>query len=544
MPTLLLRFPAGRYHATPWGHHVNEGVIEWPPSPWRLLRALLAAGYSGLHWSASGPPPAGRSLILKLAEVLPHYRLPPASGAHSRHYMPLARFKNGREETALVFDTWANIGNGVLGVCWDTSLNADEHTLLSQLATHLGYLGRSESWLEAELLDTDAPISNGEPCFPCDGNDPPGPGWEQVPVLAPQTSSVYSDWRTKMLQKALADLPVIDSDKKKLTKADKKCLDQRRAIEATFPADLLACLQVTTDWLRSCGWNQPPGSRKEFYWRKSGSLESAVPRVVGQKRTPITVEAMLLSMSAPSGNDHALPRITRTLPQAELLHDALVSASQRISGTPSLVLRGCDEHRRPLSGPHTHAHVLPLDLDRDDHLDHVLIWAPMGLDGTAQDAVRAVRRTFTKRGSEPLHLALVAQGALKDLAKLSAPLGDTFRTLLGERCLATCHWRSLTPFVPPRHLKKNGRNNLVGQITAELASRGQPAPEMVTVLDPHEDEAARKARHIVRSRRRGPPPPSDCGYMLKLSFREPIQGPIALGYGSHFGLGLFIAASS
>ena len=40
--TLKLTFPAGRYHATPWGRHVNEGVPEWPPSPWRLLRALVA----------------------------------------------------------------------------------------------------------------------------------------------------------------------------------------------------------------------------------------------------------------------------------------------------------------------------------------------------------------------------------------------------------------------------------------------------------------------------------------------------------------------
>ena len=43
MPVIIkLKFPAGRYHATPWGRHVNEGVPEWPPSPWRLLRALVA----------------------------------------------------------------------------------------------------------------------------------------------------------------------------------------------------------------------------------------------------------------------------------------------------------------------------------------------------------------------------------------------------------------------------------------------------------------------------------------------------------------------
>ncbi len=41
MIVLELRFPAGRFHATPWGRHVNEGAVEWPPSPWRLMRALI-----------------------------------------------------------------------------------------------------------------------------------------------------------------------------------------------------------------------------------------------------------------------------------------------------------------------------------------------------------------------------------------------------------------------------------------------------------------------------------------------------------------------
>jgi len=28
--------------------------------------------------------------------------------------------------------------------------------------------------------------------------------------------------------------------------------------------------------------------------------------------------------------------------------------------------------------------------------------------------------------------------------------------------------------------------------------------------------------------------------MLELEFPEPLEGPLALGYGSHFGLGLFV----
>src|SRR5437879_4830127 len=149
MVTLLIALPHGRYHATPWGHHVNEGLIEWPPSPWRLLRALIACGFSSQGWTEI-PPPA-QQLINKLAGVLPSYRLPTASAAHSRHFMPVGVLAKGREQTTLVFDTWANVGNGDLLIHSSCELNEEESALLSQLATALGSLSRSESWAEYEV---------------------------------------------------------------------------------------------------------------------------------------------------------------------------------------------------------------------------------------------------------------------------------------------------------------------------------------------------------------------------------------------------------
>ena len=141
MPTLLLHWPGRRYHATPWGHHVNEGLIEWPPSPWRVLRALLSVGYSACGWPAdmgkpwqSAPPDPVRALITPLASVAPRYALPPAVGAHSRHYMPMGEFKNGQERTTLVFDTWAQIESGQLAITWDLDLPAEQTALLSHLA--------------------------------------------------------------------------------------------------------------------------------------------------------------------------------------------------------------------------------------------------------------------------------------------------------------------------------------------------------------------------------------------------------------------------
>src|SRR4051812_35490199 len=86
MTVLAYRFLAGRYHATPWGAHVNEGLVEWPPSPFRVLRALVATGFSRLGWTRIEG--AARELFDLLASAPPSYSLPDGSASHTRHYMP------------------------------------------------------------------------------------------------------------------------------------------------------------------------------------------------------------------------------------------------------------------------------------------------------------------------------------------------------------------------------------------------------------------------------------------------------------------------
>jgi CRISPR-associated protein Csb2 len=529
MPTLLLRFPARRYHATPWGHHVNEGLIEWPPSPWRLLRALLATGYAKRHWPADGPPPAARRLVEKLAAVAPHYRLPRAVGTHSRHYMPLARFKNGREETTLVFDTWAQVDEGEIAVRWETTLDDDEFALFQELATALDYLGRSESWVEATVVREAGP--GPFDVRPGEAADCPGPGWEQVALLAPVAAHEYAQWRERAVAAALEALLATDAKGKPLPAAKRR--KESEAIQHAHPGDLLSCLQVDTAWLQRLGWSQPPGSRKLLYWRRVDSLATAPPRPQLQAAQAQPVTCMLLALATASGRTNTLPRVERALPQGELLHRALVDNASRIGGH-SIVLSGCDEQRRPLALPHLHAHLLHLDLDADGCLDHVLVWAPMGLDARAQAAVRATRRTYMKGSTEPLRLALAGSGEPGDLAS-SSPAGDALRRATSNGR----SWTSATPFVPPRHLKKRGTNTLEGQVRTELAARGLPAPAQVAVLDPRHDETARALRHHVRVRRSGPLPAIDVGFALRLEFDVPVPGPICLGYGSHFGLGRF-----
>ena len=546
--SLAFRFLAGRYHATPFGHHVNEGLIEWPPSPWRLLRALISVGYTSGVWDGAGPPPTARTLFERLATELPRYRLPPAVGAHSRHYMPLGvlESKTKVEKTTLVFDTWARIEDRELVVAWrNVCLGDAELSMLSMLAGRLNYLGRSESWVEGRVMKDDEshPEIN---CFPDDAGDAPGRGWEQVAVLAPDSASDFEAWRAARVEEALADLPLPEG-----RKPAKGLLAERAKAVASYPVDLLDCLQKDTTWLRSHGWNRPPGSRRAFYWRPSDAISVGAPKTKAATRSEQRVESMLLSLTNASRNDHALPPVTRTLPQAELLHRALVGLAAR-RGTPPSDLTGRDEDRRPLRGPHEHAHINPLDLDGDGHLDHILVWAPGGLGVDAQDAVRAARTTFTKGGIEPLRLALAATGEVRDLTRLPGTYGRRFAFLTNG---ATC-WQSATPFLPSRYIKARGRNTLEGQIRAELRSRGIPDPvaiERLAPMPPHRRDLApvggpvaergattwNRFRHFRLVRRRGPEPPVACGFAIWLKFAHPVRGPIAIGYGSHFGLGLF-----
>ena len=555
--SLAFRFLAGRYHATPFGHHVNEGLIEWPPAPWRLLRALLAVGYTSGAWNGAGPPPVGRSLIEKLCADLPLYFLPSAASAHSRHFMPIGVLdpKKKIEKTTLVFDTWARVEDRELIATWpNVQLSDDELSMLGVLAKRLNYLGRSESWVEGRIIGVGEAMPEIN-CFPERPGERSGErrgrGWEQVPLLAPDNASAFDIWRAARIEEALADLRLPEG-----RKPSKALLRKRTKAEEPYPGDLLDCLQKDTTWLRYHGWNLPPGSRRVFYWRPSNAIAVGAPKASPTASLGGRVEAMLLSLTNASRNDHALPPVTRALPQAELLHRAVVGIAAKRGDAPR-VLTGRDENRRPLRGPHEHAHINPLDLDGDGHLDHILIWAPMGLGGKAQAAIRAARRTYTKGGVEPLRLAVAASGDLLDMVRLSGIYEHRLAKVLSDSATI---WQSVSPFVPPRHIKKRGKNTLEGQVCAELHLRGFPRPAKILSLamadgrwnagteesgnGVGESERSRnRFRHFVLSRRRGPEPPLRYGFAIRVEFERPVSGPVALGYGSHFGLGLFYSES-
>ncbi|HLG54745.1 MAG TPA: type I-U CRISPR-associated protein Csb2 [Vicinamibacterales bacterium] len=64
--TVSIRFLAGRAHLHPWQTHHSEGRVEWPPSHWRLLRAIVAVagrGLTSLPYPDDVPPPKPELMV-------------------------------------------------------------------------------------------------------------------------------------------------------------------------------------------------------------------------------------------------------------------------------------------------------------------------------------------------------------------------------------------------------------------------------------------------------------------------------------------------
>src|SRR6266850_5536805 len=200
MIALSLRFPAGRYHATPWGRHVNEAALAWPPEPVRILRALIACHHrkadTGLFsWEALA------DLIELLAEQVPLYRLPEAVQAHTRHYMPI----NGKNP-ALVFDAFARFDpEEPLIVDWpNIALSPERRAHLEHLATRLGYLGRAESWIEAAVIEWDGQNANARPLKSNHERNgatrfTDSPDARLVPVYVPLSPDAYRETRERLI---------------------------------------------------------------------------------------------------------------------------------------------------------------------------------------------------------------------------------------------------------------------------------------------------------------------------------------------------------
>jgi CRISPR-associated protein Csb2 len=502
--TLALRFEllAGRYHATEWDRHVNEGSVEWPPSPWRVLRALVAASYR-----VDAPAREVQALIDLLAAP-PVYELPRATHAHLRHYMPVPG------STTLVIDAFAASEGGAaepasIVVAWpDAQISSPQRALLARLCDHVSYLGRAESWTAASVLDDWRGTANAVPADSESARYGVVGSFVQLPAL--ESADRYSAWREGFLD--------AQSGKKKRVP----------------PADLWDALHADTSALQKDGWSRAPGMRLVRYALLE--TEGDAPGASSPRRAE-NVNVARFRLSSP-----VLPSLRDAVSVGERMRQAAMSHSDRLHQRQLAVFSGRNEHGHPAEG-HMHAYWLPEDRDADGKIDHIVAFAPSGFDADARDVLAQVRRVWGNSGHD-LELVLIESGERSVFGTTLSTATQTHSPLLGE----AREWISRTPFIPPRHIKRG--DSPEEQLLRLLERVGLPSPLRLEAYpaafhdEPHTRHKPIAWLEFRRERRHGSGARgSNQGFGFRLVFEAPVRGPIALGYGAHFGLGQFVALS-
>lgn len=532
---ISITFTAGRYHATPWGKHVNEGVPEWPPSSWRLLRALVSS------WKRTAdhiPEEDVRGLLLKLSDP-PHYFLPKASTGHTRHYMPWSKDWNKKRHAAktLIFDTFVVVSKDEeVKIFWpDVDLTEEQKKILRELTENLPYFGRSEAWCRAEVFE-----ENGIEII--DG------------VLVDEDGQVVSNCDP------LDDASMLKEDRSvcKIMVPSKDNIPMDEPLDEGHP--LLVRTSILRDELNKI---DPPGAMWLEYSRQKDCFEPDFKSVGKVIRDPVPTIARYV-LDGP-----ALPPITEAIELTSLARAACMSIVNE-DGMP--LFSGKDEDGNSLSSGHQHAHYIVSDEDGDGKIDHLTIYAEMGFDENHVKALSRLSKLYgfkNRRDISTLLLGMVENG--DDWPYPSEILGCSKTWVSGTPYLLTRHpkktrsgsWKTeplpvkivvpkdLGRFPTDAHLlleygvtpDKNymQKDGVIAQLLLSIERRGLPKPVSIEPL-PSYSRGGVKRRWIEfkRYRRGGKKPSIGNPYGFRITFDEPIMGPMCLGHASHFGLGLFV----
>ena len=487
--TISIRFPSGRYHATPWERSANEAAVEWPPSPWRVLRALYSAWKNRLpHVDQE----IAHAILASLVDP-PSFVLPPYTESHVRHYMPdvhyIPNVAGGRDK---VLDGFVVVDpHAPVIIQWPVDLEASQRDVLAQLCSTVSYLGRAESICDMELTDD----TDHE-----DAQEWSAPG---VPIEPSQIPA--------------------------------------RVLVPKSPLDISA-LVARAGKVRKGGRVTPPGARWISYPTVL-PVDRIPPRP--KKIQPPVHTAVLLRFDAP-----ALPSHFEAVAYGEVLRSAAMSMASRqrpIGGgsggdeaygdgmKSAAASKDRDESAARFSGKdrngderldgHLHAHFLTLDLDKDRQIDSALVWAKEGLDARQIGALFSIRKLDSQRFRKRYR-------TFRAVRVVAEAIGEP-EDLVPELCRGSREWTSVTPFAPYRHQKKHQEINdfLKIEINRELLSRGLDVlAERVLVVE-------QQPWLSFRRNRLGEEPYRALGVRIELD--RNVKGPLVLGALSHFGLGLF-----
>ncbi len=238
-----------------------------------------------------------------------------------------------------------------------------------------------------------------------------------------------------------------------------------------------------------------------------------------------------------------LPRMPRLMDFTAKVHGALCALSDTGKGS-AVAFSGRSPSGIPLRR-HEHAYLFCEAADHDDAITHLYVWAGEDFNAQALFALTRLSKVWGHGGPD-VQLRLEGIGQAEVLAPAS---------LFGQ----AWEWTAYTPFISSRHAKtyRDGRAKhdpsnglLIGSAPHELAR--------LLALDQRYAGAAIRAVqadrpfhygtvhhppgafHTARSARGGTKGERS-GWAFSILFPRPVAGPIALGYGAHFGLGVFRA---
>ncbi|MBU1221462.1 type I-U CRISPR-associated protein Cas5/Cas6 [Myxococcota bacterium] len=484
MITIEIEFLNGRYHANPWGRNVNEGVPEWPVSPFRLARAVYAV--SKRYFPEVNDNKLENLLLMFTSEC--SYVYDPVGSKHIRLF--LSQNSYDIQDKKKVFDAFITMKQGTkLQMVFESGPDEEDLNLLEQMLSKINYLGRSESWVSISLNRDFTP--DEITAFPANIPVPNIPdNYEKIEMAFPLTKSDY----LRIVQPNLG---------KKLTNLS-----------------WLGVLAMATDEVQANSLSSHPCIRYVTYYRPRPGEKIPPERAAIVASDVYQVKYALVST--------ALPPITDAVKIAETVRKKLMGSSKAMGGgelsAVSTRFSGKNAEGEPLEN-HIHAFILPVDEDRDGYIDHIYVKSEAPFEPVELEAMDHLSSIWSTKGRPSIDMIPVR--IFRESEKSENLKGQIFI--------------SHTPFVTARHWRK-GRGDyqewVESELIKELQNHNLPMPEKIEKLDKYPGSHEYDWWKFTRKRQKDAKPLSAYGF--RITFKTPLEGPFAVGPLSHFGLGTFV----
>lgn len=513
------RFPLGRFHATRWNQNPFEDRHgEWPPSPWRLLRALAARWIQYSRETGVEDVDERNELLRHLASSVPDFSVPAMSwradpAARQYHKTGVEWTAKGKKDsgykksmTTLVPDHCRAVPpNESIYWLW-SGLDLPVHLqrLLDELLRRMLFFGRAESLCHLRRMDQ----------------------WPDGIEANCRLSATASD-----LAPVLVPLP-------------------------GKPLNLDSLLAASDDE-RLQGHPVPPGAA----WHYAQLPER--PRIQARPSAtfgfPSDLQVIQFAVGGrvyPHLSDWI--RVTERFRGAALRELAKLLTGERDARFSSLapemreqfsLLSGKSGTGAPLTG-HQHAYFV-LFPDEFGQPTRLLCFRREPFQPEEVAALMAASEQpcswrFQRQTSSPSTRDEWQLRFVPLPFSIPPPRGFAFHAP------ASAVWSSATPFVTPggrRRFRRSGRlrpgETPERLLTKLLTNAGYPERSLELLTNEteaewvaiHETNEQRNRRRAERTRAVLP------GYRFRVRFTEPVAGPICVGHSCHFGLGLFVPES-